>query len=405
MECCPKKRNEKGEKMNHIRVWLLVLLTLTWLTPVTAQDQAGTMDPQPKSGEVKYIDVPAPALKSSRVHIPTAQRAAVYLPPSYHDPLRRFPVVYFLAGFNSSIQYLTQLRVIQGFHLQEAMDRLIGGGRIKEMIVVIPNGVTPLGGSFWVNSPFNGNWEDYLCRDLVRHIDLNFRTIATRDARAVAGHSMGGFGALNIAMRHPDVFASVYALSPGLAAPGGLETHPSFANPELRRRIIAFLGALSDMEPCQASLALLSQASLWSAMYDSSPLFALAYGAAFASRNASSALPVYPFRLEGDGFILDRAIWEKFELGFGKWEDKVMRCLDNLKRLSTIVIDVGENDEYAWITAGCRHVSQLLKRSGIAHELRLFPGGHQDKLRERLENFMFPALSRILPSPSKPLAE
>ena len=70
-----------------------------------------------------------------------------------------------------------------------------------------------------------------------------------------------------------------------------------------------------------------------------------------------------PYNRKGNGFILDRAMWEKFEFGFGKWEDKVMRYPDNLKRLSTIVIEVGEIDEYVRITAGCRYVSQLLKDS------------------------------------------
>ncbi len=391
--------------MNHIRICLLVLLTLSWLTPAAAQEQSSSRDAQPKSGEVKYIDIPAPALEGSLLHVPTQQRAAVYLPPSYADSQRRYPVIYFLAGFNSSLQYITQLRVIQGFHLQEALDRLIAEGKIKEMIVVIPNGVTPLGGSFWVDSLFHGNWEEYLCRDLVRHVDATFRTIAAREARAVAGHSMGGFGALNGAMRHPDVFAAVYALSPGLAAPGGLETHPSFADPEVRRRISAFLGTIDGMEPCQARLALLSQASLWMTMFDSRPLFALAYGAAFGGGDARRALPAYPFRPEGDGFAVDLEIWENYERGFGKWEEKVKRYLGNWKLLSSIVIDVGENDEYPWITAGCRTVSRLLNDSGIAHELLLFPGGHQDKLRERLEGFMLPALSKALASPAKPRAE
>ncbi len=377
---------------------LLISLWLVGQVPAQEQDQAGK--PQAPAGTLKIIDVPAPSLANSLIHMPAAQRTVVYLPPSYDkDARKRFPVVYFLPGFSDQILLYTHIPTYQGFRLQEAMDRLIGEKKIKEMIVVIANGLTPLGGSFYVNSPVNGHWEDFVCGDLVRHVDASFRTIAAPAGRALSGHSMGGFGAFHIGMRHPDVFAAVYALSPGLAAPGGLETHPSFAIPVFRQRVRTFLDSLKGQDACQSLALLLAQASYWSQVFDIYPMFALAYGAAFAPGNADGG-PIleYPFRVSQEGFAKDPAIWEKCEWGFGRWEEKVKRNLANLRRLSCIAIDVGENDEYPWITAGCRYVAGLLKTLGIAHELRLFAGGHQDKLRERLEDHMLPTLSRALKS-------
>ena len=82
------------------------------------------------------------------------------------------------------------------------------------MIVVAPNGRNAYGGAFYTNSTVNGNWEDYLVRDLVAYVDANYRTLARPESRGIAGHSMGGYGAIVLAMKHPDVFSTLYALSP-----------------------------------------------------------------------------------------------------------------------------------------------------------------------------------------------
>jgi S-formylglutathione hydrolase FrmB len=383
--------------MRRFRAGITVLLFLFSVGPTLAQSQGDAASPRAPSGTLRVIDVPAPSLAGSWLPMPPAQRTAVYLPPSYDgDARKRYPVVYFLTGFADQIFLYTHVPIYQGFLLQEAMDRLIGEKKIGEMIVVIPNGLTPLGGSFYVNSPVNGNWEDFIVRDLVGHIDASFRTIPAASGRALGGHSMGGFGALNIALRHPDVFAAVYALSPGLAAPGGLETHPSFADTTVRRGVCGFLETINGMERCQSEVMLLAQASYRNQVFDIYPLFAVAYSAAFApGTGGSGPMLEYPYRREGADFVRDPAVWERCEWGFGKWEEKVQQNLANLKSLSFIAVDVGENDEYPWIPAGCRYVSQLMLKAGIRNELITHPGNHQDQLRERLETSMFPALSRF----------
>jgi S-formylglutathione hydrolase FrmB len=109
------------------------------------------------------------------------------------------------------------------------MDDLIKQGKIKEMIVVIPNSLTFMLGSFYFNSTVRGNWEDYIVDDLVDYIDNNYRTISNANSRGIAGHSMGGFGALNLAMRHPDIYCATYGLSPGLFDKNGLKDQGMFS--------------------------------------------------------------------------------------------------------------------------------------------------------------------------------
>lgn len=364
---------------------------------VGAQEPTAPAAPKAPTGTLKYVDVPAPTLKKGLLPQPDAERAVVYLPPSYDGTQRRFPVVYYLPGFGDQILLYTEVQFYQGFALKESLDRLIAQGRISEMIVVIPNGLTPLGGSFYVNSPLNGAWEDFIVTDLVRYVDQSFRTLAGPTSRALAGHSMGGFGALNIAMRHPDVFAAVYAVAPGLAAPEDLKTHPSFADPNVRGGVIAFLDELRAQDSCRARVTLLARASYWNGVFDTYPLFALAYGAAFApAKTGDSRLIEYPYHRVGTELVLDKRVWDRYERGFGDWDGKVRQYLANRKELVSITIDVGEKDEHGWIPRGCRYVSQLLKAKGVAHELVVFPGGHQDMLRERLEEHLFPTLSRVL---------
>jgi hypothetical protein len=93
------------------------------------------------------------------------------------------------------------------------MDSLIGKRAIQEMIVVMPDANTRLGASWYLNSSTTGRWEDFISRDLVAWTDAHFRTIARRESRGLGGASMGGFGALMIAMRHGDPFSAVYSAS------------------------------------------------------------------------------------------------------------------------------------------------------------------------------------------------
>ena len=61
-----------------------------------------------------------------------------------------------------------------------------------------------------------GNWDDFISKEVVSFVDENYRTLNKRESRAIAGHSMGGFGALNLSMLHPEIFGMCYALSPGV---------------------------------------------------------------------------------------------------------------------------------------------------------------------------------------------
>ena len=132
---------------------------------------------------------------------------AVYLPPGYDKSTTRYPVIYFLHGFSGDEKMMG--------YTSRLLDFAIATNRIRPFIMVIPNERTTYDGSFYSNSGIFGNWEDFTAYDLVEYMDKNYRTIPNKESRGITGHSMGGYGALKIAMKHPDIFRSVYALSPG----------------------------------------------------------------------------------------------------------------------------------------------------------------------------------------------
>ena len=88
----------------------------------------------------------------------------------------------------------------------------------KEFIFVEVDGGNTPGGSYYVNSKVIGDWETYTTTEVVSYLDENYRTIADRNSRGICGFSMGGFGAINLAFRHPDIYGAVYTMSPGIIA-------------------------------------------------------------------------------------------------------------------------------------------------------------------------------------------
>jgi len=161
----------------------------------------------------------------------TTKHARVYLPPSYGAGSRRYPVAYYLHGVTGDETNWSN----QG-RLAATMDSLVAAG-MPEMIVVMPDGDD----SWYTTWNALGNfpectrnppkreraenycvpwpkYDDYIARDIVAHIDSTYRTIADRSHRGIAGLSMGGYGAVSLALGYPDVFSAAASHS-GVLAP------------------------------------------------------------------------------------------------------------------------------------------------------------------------------------------
>ncbi|MBN2045632.1 MAG: hypothetical protein JW757_11470 [Anaerolineales bacterium] len=153
------------------------------------------------------------SLEGNPLNDPAERRVPVYLPPGY-DPAHPYPTIYLLAAFAARGLKLLNDDLWQE-NIQQRLDRLIGTGEIQPMIVVMPDASTRYGGSQYLNSPATGHYEDSIL-ELVNLIDSKYPTINYPAKRAVMGHSSGGYGALQLGMRHPSSFNLVAAHAPDL---------------------------------------------------------------------------------------------------------------------------------------------------------------------------------------------
>ncbi len=162
---------------------------------------------------VEHIKVHGKSLEGNLEGDAVDRDVLVVLPPSYAtDKGRRYPVIYFLHGFALTAQYFSDF-----MHVPEAM--LAASKKGEEFIIVLPDTDTKMGGSMYSSSPVTGDFESFVAKDLVSYIDRRYRTIASRSGRGLAGHSMGGYGVWKIAMDHPGVWSSIYAMSACCLAP------------------------------------------------------------------------------------------------------------------------------------------------------------------------------------------
>jgi S-formylglutathione hydrolase FrmB len=328
-----------------------------------------------RGGRFVELKIPAPSLKGNLLGDPTEQSIAIYLPPSYDtSPTKRYPTLYLLHGFTSSNNAFRT-----GLNLQPLMDQLINGGKIGEMILVLPNARNGYLGSFYVNSAVNGNWEDYIYKDLTQYVDANYRTLSKAESRGIAGHSMGGYGAMMLAMKHPDVFSVVYSLSPCCL---GVEGDLTSENPAWLKTIR--LTSKDELKTRPSSFI---------------EFFQLAFVASSAAFSPNAARP--PFFVdflyrEREGRL------ERDEGVFAKWKAKMPLYLveenkGNLLRLRGIFLDYGEKEEFSHIRIAVGLFSKALSERNIPHAFEIYPNGdHNNRVRQRLETCVFPFFNERL---------
>jgi S-formylglutathione hydrolase len=364
-----------------------------WVLLVAAAVTAGCESGQ---GQLFQRTIPAPSLRGNLIGEPAEQPIAVYLPPRYGSGAERYPVVYLLPGYDTPVfAYLDG--TFQGFSLVDSMDRLIAEGKIEAMIVVVVNGRNVLGGSFFANSPVTGSWERFLVRDVVRYVDRHYKTLPFRETRGITGHASGATAALDVALRYPDVFSVVYAMSPQLFDSTGAGLRAVLGKPDVVRSLAQKQKALSGMTREIARTAFLSYIdSLFidGTQADLDRTFVCAYGAAFSPDTASNAPYVaFPVGPHGGPGASNTSVIHNWLSGFGDVDGRIRAYLDEPVQLDAIVVEAGTQEPAAWIVNGCHYLSSRLDEAGVPHEMVFFDGGRSDHLRERIEAHMLPSFS------------
>ena len=309
-------------------------------------------------------------LKNNPLGDPHIREFPVYLPPSYNKSEKRYPVAYLLSGFtgwgmvNLNLGFLSE-------SLPERLDRLIKKGKMKEMIVVMPDCITKYGGSQFLNSTATGKYENYVVKELVPYIDSVYRTIPRPESRAVCGKSSGGYGSIVLGMKHPGVFGLVCSTAGDMAFEycympdfpkclSGLE-HYGRGHKAVRHFITKEINK-SQPKKEKNYFDVLNTVAM-SSCYSPNPSSLRSKGYAFD----------LPFSLETGE--LDQKVFDKW-LQFDPVR-MIDRYKDNLRKLSLIFLDAGIYDEFN-LHAGARIFSSRLKTLKIKHYHEEFPDTHMN---------------------------
>ena len=294
-------------------------------TETKKTEETKTPDVPKKSASdyIKTVQIKSSSLANNIVNEPLDRTFYVCLPPSYNDSKKKYPVVYYLHGHSEMPSDFPNVWFPRLFSEFET--------GAKEFILVCVDGLSNLGGAFYANSPVSGNWEDYVVKDVVSYIDKNYRTIADCKSRGICGFSMGGFGAYNLAFRHPDKFCAVLSMSPG---------------------------ALADND-------LASAMESWGV--DTS--FLIGYGRAFSPKLKDKEKK-YANIPTMDHSSADMKIVKQWENGFGNLNKKLDDYLALKTPLKAIKIIYGKADSYEWIPRGCKFLAKCMDKRKIKYEIQ-----------------------------------
>ena len=317
---------------------LLALCTV----PAGAQDSA----------RIEWKTFHSPAMEGNLEGNSAERGAFVVTPPGYDEnPGKRYPVVYFLHGYWAPPQ--TQQ---EAFRLESAVQAAAEAG--NEMILVMPDGYSKLRGSFYSSSPTVGDYEAFVAKDLVAWVDSQYRTLPERDSRGLAGHSMGGYGTIRLAMKHPDVFSSIYMMSACCLPPQPIDAATA-------QRI----ESMSDEDVANAQfddLRELSTLATWSP----DPTDEGFLKADTGLREDGTLDPMVNYRLAANSPMV-----------------LLPQYLPALKSLEAIAIDIGDQD---FLLEGNRAFMAELDRFGVDYQFELYEGDHGNRIGERIRSEVLP---------------
>lgn len=315
-----------------------------------------------RPASVERIKIHGTALEGNLEGNAVDRDAIVYLPPSYtKDKKRRYPVVYALHGYSIGAQQWSG-----EIHVPQTIEGAFAQGA-REMIVVLPDSKTIHNGSMYSSSVTTGDFERYVARDVVAYVDAHYRSIPTRAARGLVGHSMGGYGATRIGMKHADVFGSLYIMSPCCLAPMG-GGRP--ANPALTAAMEAVKSPADSAKLPFGARAQLASAAAWAPNPKNPPLYL--------------DLPVKDGTPQADVIARFTA---NAPLVF------IHQYIHELRRYKGIAIDVGDKDG---LKDGATKLHEILDQYGVANQFEIYSGTHTSAVAVRFQNYAMPFFDKNL---------
>ncbi len=351
--------------MSKLQLLIPVAVVSAGLSFGQVKTEVPALVPGAKPVTVEHIKIHGASLEGNLEGEAVDRDAFVFLPPSYNkDKQRRYPVVYALHGYSiGAEQWTHEIRVPQTIEGAFALGA-------KEMIVVLPDSKTGYGGSMYSSSAATGDFERYVARDVVSYVDAHYRTLAKRESRGLAGHSMGGYGASRIGMKHADVFGSLYIMSPCCLSPRRAQSNNPAAEKDFEKMVAGFKSPADSAGLPFFARAQLATAAAWSPDPKNPPLYL--------------DLPVKDGVPQPD--VL--AKWAaNSPLAF------VDQYVDGLREYRAISMDVGDQDNLRFDT---QKLHEILNSYGIKNGFEIYHGTHTSAVADRFQNHVIPFFSRSL---------
>ena len=347
-----------------MRSAMLALLTTFIAAPIALaqmKTELPPLVPGAKPVTVEHIKMHSAALEGNLEGESADRDVFVFLPPGYDAEKRRhYPVVYALHGFFIGAEEWTH-----EIHVPQTIADAFAKGS-RPMIVVLPDSKTVYGGSMYSRSVATGDFERFIAHDLIAYIDAHYRTIPDRKSRGLAGHSMGGYGAARIGMKYPEVFGSLYIMSPCCLSSSRMR----------------FLDAATE----KAVRALKSPADSTSLPWYTHPQLAFA-----AAWSPDPKKPPLYFDLPFENGVAQADVLAKWSAN----EPLVFidQYIDSLREYRAIAIDVGDQDDLRF-DAGKLHA--ILDNYGISNSFTIYHGTHTSAVAYRFQDHVLPFFSRTL---------
>lgn len=310
-----------------------------------------------QTGKIETHRFESDVLKSNPLKDPHVRELAVYLPPGYSADSTGYPAVFCLIGYGGTGRmFLNVDPFMEG--IDRRMDRLVNQKKCGPMILVLVDCFTSFGGNQYINSSATGMYEDYIVKEIVPFIKKHYNV----SGNAVLGHSSGGYGAMSLAMRHPDVFQA-------MASHAGDAGFEYCYLPDFPKALATFRKAGGPKKWFEEFLLKQNK------YQDEGDLTALSIlgMAAHYSPNPESDLGLdLPFDIETGE--ISQQVWERW-LSF----DPVRMIASHrasLSKLKLLYLDCGTRDEFNMIW-GSRMLHSKLNSMQIEHHYEEFEGGHR----------------------------
>ncbi|VFJ13093.1 alpha/beta hydrolase [Candidatus Nitrosocosmicus franklandus] len=309
------------------------------------------------NGKLEYRSFESKALQGNPLGDPIRRDIIIYTSENYKaSNSAGYPTIFFLPAFGND-GYSAVKHDPFSISIYERLDRLVKSGKCGDMILTIVNCFNRLGGSQYINSQAIGNYENYMIDEIIPFIDSNYNV----SKRAVLGKSSGGYGALSLGMRYPQLFKAIaahsfdscfeYCYLPDF--PVAIKTLKNYQDPQHWLDVF-WSNEFSRTKDDFITLNILSMAAHYSP----------------DTENKGLKIEL-PFDSVSGNFRDN--VWSRWK----QYDpvNLVPKYTESLKKMDSIYFDCGISDEFN-LQIGTRVVSEKCRSLGVVHEYEQYKGGH-----------------------------